>query len=50
MPAMTIDMAGPAAAMRNSAPALSASPSSFATPPKSHSVISMTFTSLRSAT
>ena len=47
--AMTMLIAGPAAAMRNSAPALSASPSSLATPPNSHRVISTTRTSLRSA-
>ena len=40
-------MAGPAAAMRNSAPGSSASPPSLATPPNNHSVISSTSTPLR---
>ena len=47
--AMTPLISGPAAAIRNSAPGSSASPSSFATPPKSQSVISTTSTPLRCA-
>lgn len=45
--AITMLIAGPAAAIRNSAPGSSAPPSSLATPPKSHSVISATRTPLR---